>query len=54
MNMESDLTPKEMTYLSMCSNSDISIRQYESEDGCINLEWEMEPNEIRYIHIYQK
>lgn len=54
MNMESNLTRKEMSYLRMSSHSDIFIRQYESPDGCLELEWEMEPNEIRYVHIYRK
>lgn len=54
MNQESDLTRKEMNYLRMSSHSDISIRRYESQNGCLELEWEMEPNEIRYIHIYRK
>lgn len=54
MNMESNLTRKEMNYLRMSSHSDIFIRKYESQNGCLELEWEMEPNEIRYMHIYRK
>lgn len=54
MNQESDLTRKEMNYLRMSSHNDIFIRRYESRNGCLELEWEMEPNEIRYVHIYRK
>jgi beta-xylosidase/AraC-like DNA-binding protein len=54
MNMESNLTRKEMEYLRMSSHSDIFARKCESQNGCLDLEWEMEPNEIRYVHIYRK
>lgn len=54
MNMESNLIRKEMDYLRMSSHSDISIRRYESQDGCLEIAWEMDPNEIRYVHIYRK
>lgn len=54
MNMESELTRKEMNYLRMSSVSDILIQEIECKDGCMELNMELEPNEIRYVHIYRK
>lgn len=54
MNMESELTRKEMNYLRMSSVSDISIQEAECKDGCMELHMELEPNEIRYVHIFRK
>lgn len=54
MNMESELTKKEMNYLRASSISSISIRETECEGECMELEMELEPNEICYVHIYRK
>lgn len=54
MNMESELTRKEMNYLRMTSISDISIQEIACEDGILEILIELEPNEIRYVHIYRK
>lgn len=54
INMESELTRKEMKYLRASSISDISIQEIESRDGCLVFDTELEPNEIRYVHIYYK
>ena len=54
MNMESELTRKEMHYLRMSSISDISIKEVPCKDGYLELDMELEPNEIRYVHIYRK
>ena len=51
LNMESNLTRKEMNYLRISSHSDIFIREYECRAGCLELELELEPNEICYMHI---
>ena len=51
MNMESDLTRKELSYLRSSSISHISIKEVISKDGCLELEMDLEPNEIRYVHI---
>lgn len=54
MNMESDLTRKELSYLRASSICNISIKEIISKDGCLELEMDLEPNEIRYVHIYRK
>lgn len=54
MNMEFDLTRKEMEYLRMSSICDISIQERECREDKLEFELEMEPNEICYIHIYRK
>ncbi len=54
MNMESELTRKELNYLRMSSVSDISIKEIECVDRNIDFCMELEPNEIRYVHIYRK
>ena len=54
LNMESDLTMREMEYLKMVSVSAISIQQAESRDHTLEFDVELEPNEIQYIHILMK
>lgn len=54
MNMESELTRKEMNYLRMSSISDVSIQEIICRDGIMEILMELEPNEIRYVHIYRK
>lgn len=54
LNMESDLTMREMEYLKMVSVSAISIQQADSKDHCLEFDVELEPNEIQYIHILMK
>lgn len=54
MNMESDLTRKELNYLRASSISSISIKEVKSMDGSLELSMDLEPNEIRYVHIYHK
>lgn len=54
MNMESELTRKELNYLRMSSVSDISIQEIECAGGNLEFHMELEPNEIRYVHIYRK
>lgn len=54
MNMESELTRKEMNYIRFSSMSDISIKEVNCVDGCISIDMDLEPNEIRYVHIYRK
>lgn len=54
LDREPNLTAKEMEHLRMSSHGDISTKRCECCDGVLELEWEMEPNEIRYLHIYQR
>lgn len=54
MNMESDLTRKELNYLRTGSISSISIKEADCRDGCLEIEMDLEPNEIRYVHICRK
>lgn len=54
LDMESDLTMREMEYLKMVSISAISIHQAEVKGNCLEFDVELEPNEIQYIHILQK
>ena len=54
LNMESDLTMREMEYLKMVSVSAISIQQAETRDHSLEFDVELEPNEIQYIHILMK
>lgn len=54
MNMESELTRKELNYLRMSSISDISIREVECREEELEIRMELEPNEIVYVHIYRK
>ncbi len=48
-----DPTAKEMEYLRLSSLGEMFVRRYEVQGGCLDLQWEMEPNEIRYLHIYR-
>ncbi len=52
--MEPDLTRKELDYLRASSIGKISIKEITGRDGCMELEMDLEPNEIRYVHIYRK
>ncbi len=54
MGMEPGLVPEEMEYLRACSLGDIQVRRCEATDGVLELQWEMEPNEIRYVHVYRR
>ncbi|MGM9537651.1 MAG: helix-turn-helix domain-containing protein [Candidatus Onthomonas sp.] len=54
LNMEPDLTKRELDYLRMISISELSIREVEAQNHCLAFDIDLEPNEIRYIHIFQK
>ena len=54
MGMESSLTPEGLEYLRVGSFGDMKACVMESQDGCLNVRWDLEPNEIRYVHIYRK
>ncbi len=54
MGLESDLTAKEMDYLRMSGIGEISAQTVEVKGGQLDYEWEMRPNEVRYMHVYRK
>ncbi|MGN0293565.1 MAG: helix-turn-helix domain-containing protein [Lachnospiraceae bacterium] len=54
LNMESELTKDEMDYLRMISICEISISETEVNDHRLEMDIVLEPNEIRYIHIFRK
>ena len=54
LNMESNLTMREMAYLKTVSVSAISIQQIETKKREIEFDIELEPNEIQYIQILLK
>ena len=51
LNMEPNLTIREMEYLKAASASKISIQQLNNK---LEIDIELEPNEIQYIHILLK
>lgn len=54
LNMETNLTMREMEYLRSASVSSISIEQAEAKEDTLEFDIRLEPNEIQYIHILQK
>lgn len=54
LNMEPNLTMREMEYLKSVSVSSISIQQVEVKESRLEVDIELEPNEIQYIHIRMK
>jgi len=54
LNMESELTMREMEYLKTVSVGDISFQQIEIKDNILEFDVALEPNEIQYIHILLK
>lgn len=54
LNMESDLTMREMEYLKNVSTSAISIREEEAKNGTLEFDIRLEPDEIQYVHILMK
>lgn len=51
LNMEPNLTMREMDYLKAASTSAISIEEVQVKEGRLELDILLEPNEIQYIHI---
>ena len=54
MGLETALVPEEMEYLRASSLGEILVCRGEAEGGVLELQWDMEPNEIRYVHIYRR
>lgn len=54
LNMEPNLTIREMEYLKAASASKISIQQLNVKNNKLEIDIELEPNEIQYIHILLK
>ena len=52
--MEPNLTIREMEYLKAASASKISIQQLNVKNNKLEIDIELEPNEIQYIHILLK
>lgn len=54
LSMDSNLAMREMEYLKAVSVSALSIQKVEVKENRLELDVELEPNEIQYIHILMK